>query len=144
MRKAFIAPQIRYCVANFSCREKRHREVALFKQDIDKIKQLNDYELHFEYIKAKCDYEEKNGTTAWLMRCLAIIVLLRVWNVMLDFMNAAVSIFDMTVVKIVLGICIPVLLFISAVLIVGLIVSMEDMHKAYKRLAMYELFIENS
>lgn len=124
--------------------KKRHREVELFKQDIDKIQQLNDCELHFEYIKAKCDYEEKNGITAWLMRYLAIFVLLRVWNVMLDFMNAAVSIFDMTVAKIVLGICFPVLLFISAVLIVGLIVSMEDMHKAYRRLAMYELFIENS
>lgn len=142
MSKAFIGRKFRYCIASFSCPERRHREADLFKQNIDKIKQLNDCELHFEYIKTKCDYEAKNSVAAWLMRCLTITVLLNLWNVMLDFMIAVVSLFDITDAKVIFGICFPVLLIVSATLIIGLIISMEDLNKVYRRLAMYELFIE--
>ena len=123
----------------FSHTEKRKRKLDAFKDEKQKLEQLSDEELEFEYIELTAECERKSGIFTLFVISIVLAVLMNVWSKFFDFIQktlAYVSISggdSMEVVKVSFIISVSVAIFITAIVFFILFSFVNDINKIKRK-----------
>lgn len=135
-----IKTEITNVIMKFSHTEKRKRKLDAFKDEKQKLEQLSDEELEFEYIELAAECERKSGIFTLFVISIVLAVLMNVWSKFWDFMQktfAYVSISgvdSVAVVKVSFIISVSVAIFITAIVFFILFSFVNDINKIKRKL----------
>lgn len=135
-----IKTEITNVIMKFSHTEKRKRKLDAFKDEKQKLEQLSDEELEFEYIELTAECERKSGIFTLFVISIVLAVLMNVWSKFFDFIQktlAYVSISggdSMEVVKVSFIISVSVAIFITAIVFFILFSFVNDINKIKRKL----------
>ena len=135
-----IKTEITNVIMKFSHTEKRKRKLDAFKDEKQKLEQLSDEELEFEYIELTAECERKSGIFTLFVISIVLAVLMNVWSKFFDFIQktlAYVSISggdSMEVVKVSFIISVSVAIFSMAIVFFILFSFVNDINKIKRKL----------
>ncbi len=86
-----IRTRIVNVIMKLSYQERRKRKLDAFKLEMQRLKQLDDDELKFEYIELKSKCDRKNGNFTLFVISIALAILMNVWSKFFSFMQKALE-----------------------------------------------------
>ena len=127
-------------IMKFSHTEKRKRKLDAFKDEKQKLEQLSDEELEFEYIELTAECERKSGIFTLFAISIVLAVLMNAWSKFLDFMQKTFayvsisSVDSVEVVKVSFIISVSVAIFITVIVFSILLSFLNDIKKMKRKL----------
>lgn len=74
-------------VMRLSHQERRKAKLATFRRELERYRNMEPDELHFEYISVKSEYEHQKMVLTVFIVSIAIALLMNIWGKFLSFME---------------------------------------------------------
>lgn len=131
-------------VMSFSFKERRKRELAVYRQRVFKLKSMEPDELDYEYITLKSEYEHKKSVLTIVIISIALAVLMNVWKYFFIFIEKTLqyaALFkgnEIEIAKVSSAVSVIAAVFITLMILMILIVYMKEIRRTQKELMIVE------
>lgn len=141
---ADISRKIKRCVMSFSFQERKERELMRYRQEVARLKGMDDDELDLQYINLKSQYEHKKNVLSIFVLTIIISVLMDVWKYFYDFIEKIMQFVtlkqgnDIETAEVVFAITVIIIIVIIVLIFIMLVSHMRKMHQVYRNLMVVE------
>lgn len=141
---ADISLRFKRCVMSLSFQERKERELMRYRQEVIRLKSLDDDELDLQYINLKSQYEYKKNIWLIVMLTIIISILMDVWKYFYNFIGKIQQLVILSqrdnigTVRVVFVITVILIIFITILILGMLVLYMRKMHRTYKNLIVVE------
>lgn len=127
----------------FSYQARRKEKLKSFRQELIRLRHLDEDELSFEYIGLKTEYEHKKNVLSLFIISIALGVLMNVWNKFFSFMQLALQYAasedaSAQVTKVSFFLSIGISLFITVAILLLLLSLSNDIKKIRRKIMIIE------
>ncbi len=139
-----IRTRISNIIMKLSYQERRKRKLDAFKHEMQRLKQLDDDELKFEYIELKSKCDRKNGNFTLFVISIALAILMNVWSKFFSFMQKALEyasesgLDSMEIAKVSFIISAAVAVFVTVIIFFILFSFVNDISNMKKKLMLLD------
>ena len=141
---ANIRTRITNVVMKLSYQERRRRKLDAYKNEMQRLKQLDNDELKFEYIELKSKCERKNENFTLFLISIAIAILMNVWSKFFSFMQKALEyasesgLDSMEIAKVSFIISVTLAVFVTVIIFSILFSFVNDISNMKKKLMLLD------
>lgn len=83
--------KIKDLVMSFTYKEKRNKQLRIFRDKVARYSEMDKDEINFEYINYKVEYEHKKNVLSLIIITIAISLVMNIWKKMFSFLNMAIK-----------------------------------------------------
>lgn len=142
-------PKIKKILLSISLTERRKRMYRKYIQERLRMEELEELEVHSEYIELKSRLEYRRGVFAFLMIGLIISIFIGIWKQTIDLIQSILRNIlgnQLTVEE--AGIVVVIILFISMVvgllLLVSILIYLNETRRLYKKKLLLEEIVRKT
>lgn len=136
--------KIKQGIMLISFQERRKRELEHYRQEKSLLQYMEKDEIDLEYINLKSEYEHKKNVLFVFMTSIVISMLMSAWDIFGGFVGKILEYVklnqgsDVDIADVTFIICTTLLIFITAVLLLVLILYVRRIGQLYKKILMIE------
>lgn len=82
-----VKEKIRNIIMSISYQERRKKKLEKYRQELARLREMDDDELGFEYISVKSEYEHKKNVITIFMLSIVIAAFMGAWNYFFAFVE---------------------------------------------------------
>jgi len=139
-----ISDKIKHCVMSISFQERKKKALIRYRQEKDRLQNMNADEIDLEYINMKTEYEHRKNVLSIFMLSIIISVLMGAWKYFYMFIEKVIQYIssypgsEIEIAKAAFIISVIVILVITVTIFVILIMYTKRMRRVYRYLIMVD------